>query len=168
VIKRRKTVMENEMEKNPEIKEPEKENECPEPENETPAPENDAAKAAIAELKRALSGKDGEIDALNRALKEAKGESAELSKELAKTVAVYRELIVKANPSVMVEMVTGDSIKKINQSLQSARAIMDKARREIEADALRSKIPAGAPQRTPPDMSALSAREKIQYGLGGG
>jgi hypothetical protein len=44
---------------------------------------------------------------------------------------------------------------------------MEKARREIEADALRAKIPAGAPQRIPPDMSALSSREKIQYGLGG-
>jgi hypothetical protein len=161
-------VMENELETNNVVGEPGNEPDRPEPENESPAPEIDDTGTFIAELEQALTDKDGEIGALNQSLNEAKGASVELAKVLSQTVAAYRELVVQANPGVMADMITGDSIEKINESLKSARAIMEKARREIEADAVRARIPAGAPQRTPPDMSALSAREKIQYGLGGG
>jgi hypothetical protein len=161
-------VMENELETNNGVGQPENEPSRPEPESETAAPEINDTKAVIAGLEQSLAGKDGEIGALNLSLNEAKGESVELAKVLALTVAAYREHVVQANPAVLTDMITGDSIEKINESLKSARAIMERARREIEADALRSRIPAGAPQRTPPDMSALSAREKIQYGLGGG
>jgi uncharacterized protein (DUF3084 family) len=159
--------MENELETTNAVEQPENEPESRAPENETPAPEIDAAEAAIEELKQTLAVKDGEIRALNQSLNEANVESAGLTKTLAEAVAAYRELIVKENAGVLADMITGDSIEKINGSLTSARAIMEKARREIEADALRAKIPAGAPQRIPPDMSALSSREKIQYGLGG-
>jgi hypothetical protein len=161
-------VMENELETNNGIEEPENEPDCPEPADETPAPEIDDTGAVITGLEQALAGKDGEISALNQSLNEAKGASVELSKALAGAVAAYRELVAQMNTGVLADMITGDSIEKINESLTSARAIMEKARREIEADALRARIPAGAPQRTPPDMSALSPREKIQYGLGGG
>jgi hypothetical protein len=64
-------------------------------------------------------------------------------------------------------MITGGTIEEINKTLQGARALMERVRREIEAEAARTRIPAGAPARTPPDMSALTAREKIQYALGG-
>jgi hypothetical protein len=161
-------VMENELETNNAVEEPENEPNPAEPENETPAPEVDADRVVIAGLEQALAGKDGEIGTLNQSLDEAKSESVELAKALARTVAAYRELVVQANPAVLADMITGDSIEKINASLQSARAIMEKARREIEAEEARARVPAGAPQRTLPDMSALSAREKIQYGLGGG
>jgi hypothetical protein len=159
--------MENELETINAVEEPEDESESLAPENETPAPEIDIAGAAIAELKQTLAGKDGEIGALNQSLNEAKVESAELTKALAQAVAAYRGLIVKENPGVLADMITGDSIETINESLAGARAIMEKAKREIEADAARARVPAGAPQRMPPDMSALSSREKIQYGIGG-
>jgi outer membrane biosynthesis protein TonB len=159
--------MENELETDNRVEEPENKPNQPEPESEAPAPEIDDSREVIAGLEQALAGKDGEINALNQSLTASKGESAELAKALAQTVAAYRELVVQANPNVLAEMISGDSIEKINESLKSARAVMDKARREIEADALKARIPAGAPQRMPPDMSALSAREKIQYALGG-
>ena len=161
-------VMENELETTNTVEEPENQPGRPEPENETPAPEIDDAGAAIAELKQTLAGREGEISALNQSLNEAKGQSIRIAEALAQAVAAYRELIVKENPGVLADMVTGDSIEKINESLAGARAIMQKARREIEADAARARVPAGAPQRMPPETSALSAREKIQYGLGGG
>jgi hypothetical protein len=159
--------MENEMETTNAVEEPENEPESLAPENETPAPQIDAAEAAIAELRQSLAGKDGEISALNQSLNEVKGQSIRIAEALAQAVAAYRELIVKENPGVLADMITGCSIETINESLAGARAIMEKARREIEADAARARVPAGAPQRMPPDMSALSAREKIQYGLGG-
>jgi hypothetical protein len=117
-------------------------------------------------LEQALAGKDSEIGALHKSLDEIKGTTLELNKRLSQAVSAYREMVVRANPAVLPEMIAGDSIEGINESLKSARAVMEKARREIEADAARAKVPAGAPQRVPPDVSALSAHEKIQYGLG--
>jgi len=37
----------------------------------------------------------------------------------------------------------------------------------MEEEVSKARIPAGAPQRVPPDLSALSPREKIQYAIGG-
>ena len=55
----------------------------------------------------------------------------------------------------------------MNESLKNARALMERVRQEMEAEAAKTRVPAGAPQRAPLDLSALSAREKIQYALGG-
>jgi len=140
--------------------------ENPEPENEALAREIEAGKAAIAEMKQALAAKDTEVTALNLAMEEAKKRVEETGKSLTTAVGAYRELVVQANPGVLAEMINGDSVEKVNESLQSARAIMERARREVEAEATRVRVPAGAPQRAPQDLSALTAREKIQYGLG--
>jgi hypothetical protein len=127
-----------------------------------------ARDAAIVKQQLELAGKEIEIAALHKSLDELKGQSAELAEKLAQAVSAYREMVVQANHAVLADMITGDSIEMINDSLAGARAVMDKARREIEAEAARMRVPAGAPQRMPPDMSALSAWEKIQFGLGGG
>lgn len=129
--------------------------------------ELESSQAAIDELKQALLARDAEVAALSQSLEEARQTVDELGKSLPRAVAAYKELAVKANPDVPVEMIAGDSIEAINESVQNARAIVEKVRREIEAEAARTRIPVGAPQRTPPDMSGLSAREKIQYALGG-
>ena len=76
-------------------------------------------------------------------------------------------LVVQANPGVPAELITGDTIEEVNVSLKNAQAIVDRVRQEMEAEASKTKIPAGAPQRTPPDLSALSPREKIKYAIGG-
>ena len=82
-------------------------------------------------------------------------------------MATYKEIVVQANPGVLAEMITGDTIEEVNESLKNARAIMERVRQEMEAEAARTRIPAGAPQRAPLDLSALSAREKIQYAIRG-
>jgi predicted RNase H-like nuclease (RuvC/YqgF family) len=158
--------MENEQETISEVIEPETEPENPAQDNEALVREIESGKAAIAELKQALATRDGEVAALNQSLEDVKKRLEETGKSLATAVTTYRELVIQTNPGVLAEMVTGDSIEKVNDSLQSARAIMERARREVEAEAARVRVPAGAPQRAPQDLSALSAREKIQYGLG--
>ena len=158
--------MENEQATNTGV---EQENPITDPglENETLKREIESGKAAMAELKQALAAKDSEIAVLNQAVNDAKGEAAGLAGELAKAVATYRELVMQANPGVLAEMITGSTIEEVNASLESARALMEKVKRGIEAETARTRIPAGAPQRAAPDMSALTAREKIQYALGG-
>jgi SMC interacting uncharacterized protein involved in chromosome segregation len=160
-------VMENELETNSGVEEPENEIDSPGQEKETLVREVESGKAAIAELKQALAAKDTEVTALNQSLEEARRALDELGKSFSQALTAYRELVVQANPGVLAEMITGSTIEEVNESLKSARALMERVRREIEAEAARTRIPAGAPPRTPPDMSALSPREKIQYALGG-
>ncbi len=137
------------------------------PENDELARELEAGRAVIDELRQTLAARDEETAVLNQSLEEARQARDELGKSLAQTVTGYRELVVQANPGVPEEMITGDSIEEVNASLEGARTLVERVRREIEAETARTRVPAGAPPRTPPDLSALTAREKIQYALGG-
>jgi hypothetical protein len=115
--------------------------------------EIEAGKAVIAEMKNNLVQKESEIAALNKSLTAA--------------VGAYRGVVVQGNPGVLAELINGDSVETINTSLQSARAVMARARQEVEAEAARVRVPAGAPQRAPQDFSSLTAREKIRIGIKG-
>jgi chromosome segregation ATPase len=159
--------MENEQATNNGVEEPEKEIDSLTLEKETLAGEIESVRAAIAELKQALAAKDAEIGTLNQSLEVARKGLDEGGKAFSQAIAAYKELVLRANPGVLAEMITGGSIEEINKSVENARALMERVRREIEAEAARTRIPAGAPPRTPPDVSALTAREKIQYALGG-
>jgi chromosome segregation ATPase len=118
-----------------------------------------AKERRIAELEQALSGKDEEIAALEQ-------KRAELEESLAQAIASYRALIAKYNPTLPEEQIAGDSIEEIDASLASAQALINRVRQELEAEMAAARIPAGAPQRTPADLSALSPRDKIQYAIG--
>jgi len=136
-------------------------------ENEALTRELRSRDAAIARLEQTLAGKDSEIAALKQALNEAERKMADLGEALAQAVAAYKELVVQANPGVLAELITGDTVEEVNESLKNAQALVDRVRQEMEAEASKTRIPAGAPQRAPLDLSALSAREKIQYAIGG-
>ncbi len=124
------------------------------------------SEAGVAELEQVIANKDTEI----ATMKQAKGELEErlktLSNSLGEAVASYRTMVVKANPEVIEELVGGDTIEAINESLKKAKTLVSKVRQGLEAEISLAKVPAGAPERTSPDISALSPREKIQYAIG--
>ena len=132
--------------------------------------EKDEALAAkdlrIAELEQALAGKDEQIAALTQSAAELEQSLAEREESLAQALSSYRALAVKYNPSLPEEQVAGDSIEEIAASLASAQALINRVRQELEAEMAAARIPAGAPQRTPADLSGLSPRDKIQYAIG--
>jgi len=136
-------------------------------ENESLAHELESRDATIIRLEQALATKDSEITALKQSLDEAKRTLDELGKALPQAVAAYKELIVQANPGILAELITGDSIEEVNESLKNARALMERVRQEMEAEVAKTRVPPGAPQRAQLDLSSLSAREKIQYAIGG-
>ncbi len=121
--------------------------------------------AAIIRLEQALAGKDSEIIALKQASGEAERKLADLGKALAQAVASYKALVVQANPGVLAELITGDTVDEVNESLKNAQALVNRVRQEVAAEASKTRVPAGAPQRAPLDLSALSPREKIQYAM---
>jgi predicted RNase H-like nuclease (RuvC/YqgF family) len=126
-----------------------------------------ARDGTIIRLEQALAAKDSEIAALKQSLDETEGNLAEMGKALPQAVAAYKALLVQANPGVLAELITGDTIEEVNQSLKNAQALVSRVRQEMEAEASKTRIPAGAPQRAGLDLSALSPREKIQYAIGG-
>ena len=127
----------------------------------------EARDITIAELEKAIAGKDGEIIVLKQAIEELDKKLADISDALAEAVASYKALVLKANPGVLAELITGDTVDEVNQSLENAQSLIARVRQEMEAEASRTKVPAGAPQRAPLDLSGLSPREKIQYAIGG-
>ncbi len=129
--------------------------------------ELESKNALIAELEQALAGKDSEMALLKQAIADSEQKLAEINDTLAQTVASYKSLVIETNPEIPAELIAGDTVEVINESLQNAQALIDRVKQGIEAEALRTKVPAGAPQRTPLDLSVLSPREKIQYAIGG-
>ncbi len=135
---------------------------------------SEASQARIPELESLLVQKDEELslaDAriaeLEQALAELDKKSTETGNTLSQAVASYKALTIKTNPGVLAEMVTGDTIEAVNESLENAKTLTDRVRQGIEEEVSMTKVPAGAPQRTPLDLSSLSPREKIQYAIGG-
>jgi uncharacterized coiled-coil protein SlyX len=135
-------------------------------ENEALTLELKSRDARIIRLEQALAGKDSEIVALKQSLAEAQSHLGEIGQALSQAVAAYKELVVQANPGVLAELITGDTVDEVNESLKNAQALVNRVRQEVEAEASKTRIPAGAPQRAALDLSALSPREKIQYAIG--
>jgi len=125
------------------------------------------ANTRVLELEQAVADRDSEIIVLKQSEVESGEELKTLSNTLADAVTSYCALAIQANPGAPEELITGDSIEAINQSLGSAQSLVSKVKEGLEVEASRTRVPAGAPERTLPDLSALSPREKIQYAIGG-
>lgn len=128
-------------------------------------PEQASGKTDTGGLEQVLAARDSEIAGLKHSLDELRGKSDGLGEELARAVAAYRELAIRANPGVPVELIAGNTIDEVNESLKKARVLIDRVRQEIERETSHARVPAGAPQRSVPDISTLSPREKIQLSL---
>ena len=117
----------------------------------TEAQNKDDLQARLAQLEQGVSSRDSEMAVLKGSLSGA--------------VAKYRAALLATAPEIPAELVKGESIDEIDASLEQARGIVSKVRQQLEADAEANKVPTGAPERTPQDLSALSPAEKIAYAL---
>ncbi len=124
-------------------------------------------KARLTELEQTLVAKDSEVAAVKQSQSELEARLTTLNGSLAEAVTAYKTMVVQANPEVVAELVTGDTIESVNESLGKAKVLISKVKQGMEAEISLARVPAGAPERTLPDLSALSSREKIQYAIGG-
>jgi hypothetical protein len=99
-----------------------------------------------------------EIELINARLGKLEG-------DLEKAVSGYKLLLIKNNPDILAEMITGRSIEEIDRSLTTARELTNRIRENLEKKTAAERIPGGAPPRSPPDTDNLSSSEKIRYGL---
>ncbi len=119
----------------------------------------------VTRLEAALAERDGELASLRESLETVRAESVGQAAALSQAVVAYRDLAVKTAPGLPADLVAGDSIESVNESLARAWTIVANVRREMEAETARARVPAGAPQRTGPDFAGLSPREKIHYAI---
>jgi uncharacterized coiled-coil protein SlyX len=125
------------------------------------------ANARIVELEKTVSDRDGEVASLKKYVTELEEMLSGSRDSLVEAVSRYRDSVIQASPGVLEELVSGDSIALIDESLRKAKNLIGKVREGLEAEVSLARVPAGAPERRSPDLSALSPREKIQYGIGG-
>ena len=124
------------------------------------------ANARLIEFEQVVAGKDSEIATLKQAETELEERLTTVSNSLVEAVASYKTMVAQANPEIIEELISGDTIESINESLDKAKTLVSKVRQGVETEISLAKVPAGAPERTSPDLSALSPREKIQYAIG--
>ncbi|MDP3062117.1 MAG: hypothetical protein Q8O40_02710 [Chloroflexota bacterium] len=110
------------------------------------------------ELEAALAEREARIQALEQ-------EVVGLREQLELALERYRDSLLKASPEVPEEMVQGDTVREVEEAHARARAMVERIRSQLEAKQARERVPPGAPLRTAPDLSGLSAREKIAQGL---
>jgi len=122
--------------------------------------------AEITSLKQEVAGKETEINSRKQTGQEMQTRLTSLNDSLSKAVASYKAVVMWANPEVIEELISGDTIQSIDESVSKAKELVSKVRRGVESEISLTKVPAGAPERTMPDLSTLSPREKIQYAIG--
>ena len=148
--------------------------------NEVSTPEDlEAIKAQLEEEKKAkaaaeaaLAEKDDRIAALEAELSEAKQGSEAAAAELAQVreansqaVAKYLDAVRAANSTIPQDIIAGDTIEEIDDSLAKATTIAESVKASLEAQAKEAKVPAGAPTRGEISLEGLSPREKIAAGI---
>jgi len=93
------------------------------------------------------------------------GELSTAREQVTQAAARYREAVLSASPEVPADMVGGETVEEVEASLAAARQTVSQIRQHLESQAQSGRVPAGAPPRQAPDLSALTAEEKIRLGL---
>ena len=122
------------------------------------------ARNRVAELEQALTGREREIAELKQCREGLETRVADLGRSVTETVAGYRALVIEANPGIPAELIGGENVAAIGESLKRAQALVKQVRQGLEEDASLARFPAGSPERTMPG-GYLSPREKIQQAI---
>ena len=130
--------------------------------------EDDLPDEAAAELAAVAEAERDELADLRRELQEARDALDAERSERRAAVDRYRGALLAAEPSLPPELIEGDDLAAVDASVDAARRTVAQIRERIatesEGEAARG-FPAGAPERRGPRTEAMSAAEKIAYGL---
>ncbi len=122
--------------------------------------EDETLRGAVEQLKGELAARDSQLQSLGET-------AAALGNSLARAVAAYKGMAVRANPGLTPELISGETVDEVDASLERAKGIIESVRKSLEAEYAGARVPAGAPPRTPLDLSSLSPIEKIKHAIGG-
>jgi uncharacterized protein involved in exopolysaccharide biosynthesis len=132
---------------------------------ETLREELESARAEVAGLAERLADREARAATLEEAGAGLRREVEAAHAARRNAVARYREVVLAHAPELPAELVTGDTLEDIDRAVQAARGIVARVRDQITAAEFARPVPAGSPIRRGPDTAAMSAGEKIRYGL---
>lgn len=107
---------------------------------------------------------DESDSALEAALAEAQREVSRQRNLTRQAVARYREAILVAEPDLPPDLVRGESLEEIEESVETERLAVARIRERVSAERHRA-FPIGAPERSTLSQSLLSPQAKIAAGL---
>ncbi|MCK4964461.1 MAG: hypothetical protein KAS54_05215 [Dehalococcoidia bacterium] len=124
--------------------------------------------SAITEKTALADSQEQELSTLRTAGAAAEERIAELSGNLTEAISKYKDRLYSANPELLENMITGETIQEIDESLGSALLLVDKVKAHVAEQSKAVNVPAGSPERTgtPDFIGAMSAKEKIAYAIG--
>lgn len=123
----------------------------------------------IASLEEQLRTTAQEAEQHKAAAEEKDKGFASLSAQHEGAVKAYKDLVLRSNPLLPADMITGATVEEVNAAVEKATGIIGKVKEGLEKQTRQVNqqtiIPAGSPGRTPADLSNMTTREKINYGL---
>jgi len=119
----------------------------------------------LEEARGALSTAEEQATAHQERVAGLEGELSTARDQVREAAARYRQALLSASPEVPADMVAGESVEEVEASLAAARQTVAQIRQHLESQAQSGRVPAGAPPRQTPDLSALTPEEKIRMGL---
>ena len=132
----------------------------------------EAQQGEIEGLRQQLQQRETELrraertaEAAQQATAQAATEAAALRQGLEAAAGSVRRLLLAAAPEVPEELVQGATPEEVERSYGTALAMVGRIKAKLEAQSQAGRLPAGAPLRRAPDLSALSPQEKIALAL---
>ncbi|HUU63131.1 MAG TPA: hypothetical protein VMX96_04330 [Dehalococcoidia bacterium] len=124
-------------------------------------------KEALAEKSALADSQEQELSTLRPAGAAAEERIAGLTDSLSEAISKYKDRLYAAHPELLENMIMGETIKEIDDSLGSALLLVDKVKANVAEQAKVVTVPAGSPERTgtPDFIGAMSAKEKIAYAV---
>jgi hypothetical protein len=121
----------------------------------------------INELQKNITQKNEQIENLKSSASAFEQDVDRLNKDLEKSLASYRNMVIKAHPGVPEELISGKNVDEIDTSLDRAKKIVERVKKGLWDNQKAESVPVGAPARAAHRPENMSAREKIHYALGG-
>lgn len=120
---------------------------------------------SLAQLKEQLASAQAEASARAEELSTLGQRAGDLEAQVKAAAARYREAVLASSPELPADLVAGDTVEDVDRSLEAARQTVSSIRGHLESQAQAGRVPVGSPPRSAPDLSALSAADKIRFGL---
>ncbi|AKG53017.1 hypothetical protein DGWBC_0330 [Dehalogenimonas sp. WBC-2] len=102
-----------------------------------------------------------DIERLSTAIIEKEAVIGQLTESLAGAVAAYRTASIARNADVPAELIVGDSIADVDESVKRARALVEQVRAS-----LKTAPPPVVAVRRGGSIEVMTTEEKIRRGLG--
>ena len=121
--------------------------------------------AEVAELRRQVAAREESMAAQTVELEDLRSAASESESRAREAVQRLRQSVLEREPELPQELIVGDTVTDLDAAVARARQTVAQVRQHLEQQAQTQRVPAGAPVRGGPDVSAMTAGEKIRAGL---